>query len=591
MNYKNFYGGMEFDAYQYFGAHLENEGCVFRVFAPHALKISVIGDFNGWQETEMEKAADGNFWEVQIPSAGEGMRYKYRIYKESQIVRDHCDPYGFYAELRPDTASIIKNINQYQFHDDQWMETRKTGFENPVNIYELHFGSWRKKGEKEEDWYTYRELAEFVIPYVRENGYNYIEIMPLSEHPSDASWGYQNTGFFAPTSRYGTPEELQYFVDCCHQNGIGVILDFVPVHFAVDDFALWNFDGTSLYEYPHASVGVSEWGSRNFMHTKGEVCSFLQSAANYWLKEYHFDGLRMDAVRNLIYWQGDVNRGENLGAIQFVKNMNRGLKERHDNILLIAEDSSSYPNVTKSVAGGGLGFDYKWDLGWMNDTLDFFGLHPSERQKHYHKLTFSMLYYYNDRYLLPLSHDEAVHGKKTIIDKMYGEYNDKFLQVRAFYLYMMAHPGKKLNFMGNEIAQFREWDEKREQDWNILAYPKHKEFADYMKSLNRFYCSSPALYENDYQRNGFQWVDCHQERDCIYVFERICSTQRLLFLFNFSDSPKKYNMLIDKNEQWNLVFLSEDSENHGRVKESVSKGKKKLCFHLPAYSGQCYCEN
>ena len=372
MDLLGFYLGEEFEAYRYLGAQLTEDGVYFRTFAPEAIKISVIGEFNGWTETPMQKIYDGNFWEAFIPEAKKGMMYKYRIYRKDGSFIDHCDPYGFGAELRPQNASVLRSIDEYDFQDKSWMRKRKVNFDQPLNIYELHAGSWKKKGDGDTDWYDYEELAEKLIPYLKETGYNYLELMPLSEHPSDESWGYQITGFFSPTSRYGTPAQLQEFVDKCHRNEIGVIMDFVPVHFAVNDYALWNYDGSALYEYPHHDVGVSEWGSCNFMHSRGEVRSFLQSAANYWLKEYHFDGIRMDAVRNLIYWNGQPERGENMSAIQFLQRMNTGLKERFPDAMLIAEDSTAYPGVTAPVQEGGLGFDYKWDLGWMHDTLEFF---------------------------------------------------------------------------------------------------------------------------------------------------------------------------------------------------------------------------
>ncbi|MDE6101642.1 MAG: glycogen-branching enzyme, partial [Ruminococcus sp.] len=382
----------------------------------------------------------------------------------------------------------------------------------PMNIYEVHLGSWRKKPEnkrKKDDkdgWYNYSEIADMLIEYVLEYGYNFIELMPISEHPSDESWGYQITGFFAPTSRYGTPTQLMELVDKCHKKGIGVIVDFVPVHFAVDHYALTEYDGTHLYEFPDLEAGYNEWGSRNFIHSKGEVRTFIQSAANYWLDVYHFDGLRMDAIRNMIYWQGNEHRGENRSAIEFLKNMNYGLKTRHPSAIISAEDSSSYPRVTAPVSDGGLGFDYKWCLGWMHDSLEYMQTAPIYRSGNYHKMTFAMLYFYNERFILPLSHDEVVHGKATITQKMSGDYEDKFPQARTFYMFMMTHPGKKLNFMGNEIGQLREWDEKREQDWEMLKYPMHDSFREYIKALNKIYLKYNALHYY-YDPTNFMWED------------------------------------------------------------------------------------
>lgn len=555
MDFHGFYTGKIFNAYQYLGAHITDAGVVFRTFAPGAQKVSLIGECSQWREYDMNRVYDGNFWECYVDGASAGSMYKYRIYEKSGSCVDHCDPYGFGMELRPNSASIVRDLNSYQFHDSAWMLSRSDCKNRPLNIYELHFGSFRKPSERVDDWYTYEEMADILIPYLKQNGYNYLEIMPLNEHPCDESWGYQSTGFFSPTSRYGTADQLKAFVDACHQNSIGVIMDFVPVHFAVDGYALAQFDGTALYEYPHAAVGVSEWGSLNFMHSRGEVRSFLQSAANYWLAEFHVDGLRMDAISRMIYWQGDPGRGVNLDAVKFLQYMNRGLKALHPTAILIAEDSTSYPDVTKSVSENGLGFDYKWDMGWMNDTLDYCRTAPAYRGMNYHKLTFSMMYYYHDQFLLPLSHDEVVHGKATILQKMNGHYEKKFPQARILYMYMYAHPGKKLNFMGNEIGQLREWDEKRQQDWNLLDFPVHREFHRFMMDLNHIYLQHLALSEKDYDPDGFRWLDCHQEERCIYAFERIGSSERIIAVFNFSNCEQIYQLKV-RNSQTVQVLLS-----------------------------------
>ncbi len=594
MDFYGFYTGKVFDAYRFLGAHPEAKGVTFRTFAPGAARISLIGEFTDWQEMEMHKIYDGNFWECYAENAAPGMMYKYRIYKHGNSYIDHCDPYGFGMELRPNTASYIRDLSDYTYHDSIWMQKRTDCKDKPLNIYEIHFGSFKKPSDQADDWYTYTEMADILIPYLKEYGYNYIEIMPLSEHPCDESWGYQNTGFFSPTSRYGAADELMAFIDACHQHGIGVILDFVPVHFAVDGYALANYDGTALYEYPNQDVGVSEWGSCNFMHSRGEVRSFLQSAANYWLTEYHIDGIRMDAISRIIYWQGDPARGVNNTAVDFIREMNRGLKERHPDAMLSAEDSTSYPSVTRPVSEGGLGFDYKWDMGWMNDTLDYFRTDPIYRPANYHKLTFSMMYYYNDAFLLPLSHDEVVHGKATIMQKMNGEYDVKFPQARALYMYMYAHPGKKLNFMGNEIGQFREWDEKRAQDWDILTYPIHDAFHRFMKNLNLLYLEHPALYRNDYSTDGFRWIDCHQEERCIYTFERISEKERLLAVFNFSDQTQEdYEITLDNAKKLTLLLAS-DAPEYGGTKTYKDADKeitlKKHCaaFSLSPHSAVYY---
>lgn len=564
MDFYGFYTGQEFFAYKYLGAHIADKGVVFRTFAPNAKNVSVIGDFNNWQETPMQKVYDGNFWECHIENATQGMKYKYRIYNKTGRYIDHCDPYAFYADLRPQTASIIYPLTDNTVQGKRNCKRKANADDLPLNIYEIHAGSWKKPADTEESWYTYRELADLLIPYLQENGYNFVEIMPLNEYPCDASWGYQSTGFFSPTSRYGTPDDLRYFIDKCHLANIGVLLDFVPVHFALNDYALLNYDGTALFEYPHSDVGINEWGSCNFMHSRGEVRSFLQSSACYWLNEFHFDGLRVDAVSNLLYWQGNPERGENKQAVQFIKNMNKGLKELFPSALLIAEDSSTYKGVTDTVENDGLGFDYKWDLGWMNDTLSFLQSVPDTRELHYHKLTFSMHYFYNEKFLLPLSHDEVVHGKATIVQKMNGaDYEEKFAQARTLYMYMYAHPGKKLNFMGNEIAHMREWDEKRQQDWDLLNFPAHDAFHHFMIDLNHIYLKNPALYENDYDRKGFEWVDCHSEELVVYSFLRKSKGQKILAVFNFSDKDiEKYKIEIPTAHRA-VLLLNSDWECYG----------------------------
>ena len=359
MDFYGFYTGKIFDAYKYLGAHTEKQGVTFRTFAPSASRITLIGEFNEWQEWDMNKVSDGNFWECYVPQAKAGQMYKYRIYDRSGNAVDHCDPYGFGMELRPNSASIIRDMNEYKFKDSQWMQNRSDCRKKPLNIYEIHFGSFRKPSDKADAWYNYEEMIDILIPYLTKNGYNYLEIMPLNEYPCDESWGYQATGFFSPTSRYGTADQLKAFVDACHKHGIGVLMDFVPVHFAVDSYGLANYDGTSLFEYPNSAVGVSEWGSCNFMHSRGETRSFLQSCANYWISEFHMDGIRMDAISRAIYWQGDPARGVNLNAVEFLQYMNQGLKGMHPSVILAAEDSTSFPKVTDPVDQGGLGFDYR----------------------------------------------------------------------------------------------------------------------------------------------------------------------------------------------------------------------------------------
>ena len=616
MDIYEFYSGRSFDAYRELGAHVKKEvagkktvvsGVEFVTYAPNALGVNVIGEFNDWNETVMERCYDGSFFKVFVPEARPDMMYKYKIYHRDGSSMEHCDPYGFGMELRPAFASIIRDMDTYRFHDAKWMKNRSVCQGSPLNIYEVHLGSWRTKpvfdeqgnpltpeeiaesNRVAESWYTYKEIAPMLAEYVKEQGYNYVEFMPLSEHPSDQSWGYQNTGFFSPTSRYGTADDLKEMIDILHQHNIGTILDFVPVHFALDGYGLARYDGTALYEYPSNDVGYSEWGSMNFIHSKGEVRSFLQSAANYWLSEYHFDGLRMDAISRIIYWMGDESRGVNDRAVDFIRNMNQGLKDRHPSIILCAEDSTDFKGTTKETKYGGLGFDYKWDMGWMNDTLNFFRTLPFVRGEHYHDLTFSMMYNYNERYLLPLSHDEVVHGKATIIQKMAGMYEEKFPQAKALYAYMYAHPGKKLNFMGNEIGQFREWDEKREQDWDLLKYLNHDSFHQYMKALNKIYMKEPALSAWDDDPNGFAWILCGKENDVVYIFQREVNEDKVIVVLNLSGLVyKNYHFNYGNGDTMKVLINSDWNKFGGSTKdtEKTIKGVNgDFGFDLPAFSG------
>ncbi len=602
MDFQKFYMGDVYNAYDYLGAHIEEGGVVFRTFAPAANRVSLIGEFNDWQETAMLQTEHEQFWQVFVPGAHAGQMYKFVIYHGGSRV-EHCDPYGFGMELRPNFASIIRDLDAYAFRDTQWMERRSRNFDRPLNIYELHLGSWRRKDadtqdlpigqrEVEKGWYHYNEIADELIAYLKENHYTHVEFMPLAEHPFDGSWGYQITGFFAPTSRYGTAEELQELIDRLHQNGIGAIIDFVPAHFAVDWYALRRYDGTELYEYPASDVSDSEWGSCNFIFSRREVACFMQSAGNYWLTKYHFDGLRYDAVSRIIYWMGEENRGVNDVAVDFLRKMNAGLHRLHPTAMLIAEDSTSYPGCTKPAEQGGIGFDYKWDLGWMNDTLDYFKKQSFERSQVPQKLTFSMFYYYQERYLLPLSHDEVVHGKKTIIDKMFGDYDMKFPQARAFYLYMYVHPGKKLNFMGNEIAQFREWDETKQQDWFLTKYPIHDAFHHYCMELNRIYEENPALYAEDYNPEGFLWLTMNENGSNVYGIQRTGRGEKVFAYFNFSDQEKTCRYTARDRERISLLLDTDWQRFSGNTEEPGNRENlmelmpgQEAELTLPAFSG------
>jgi len=592
MDIRNFYSGDEFEAYNYLGAHLCGSGTVFRTYAPNATGVSIIGDFSGWEELPMKPVEDGRFYEISVPGAGEGMRYKYRVFDRKGGFTDHCDPYGYGMEVRPGTCSVIRDVKGYSFSDGEWLENRSDCRDKPMNIYEVHLGSWKRRSDEDENgWYSYSEIADMLIDYVCEFGYNYIELMPLSEHPCDESWGYQSIGFFAPTSRYGSPKELMELVDKCHRRGIGVIMDFIPVHFAVDHYGLTEYDGTKLYEYPDDERGYNEWGSRNFDHTRGEVHSFIKSAADQWLSVYHFDGLRMDAIRNMIYINGDERRGENGPAIELLRSMNCGLKARHPSAVISAEDSSAYPKVAAPVFDGGLGFDYKWDLGWMHDTLEYFQSAPMYRSRDYHKLTFSMLYFYNEKFILPLSHDEAVHGKATVAQKMNGQYDAKFPQARALYMYMIVHPGKKLNFMGSEFAQLREWDEKREQDWDMLKYPLHDSFREYIKKLNRIYLEYNALHY-DYDPTNFEWADCNSVERCVYAIRRKSADGDILAVFNFSDWYQAgYSVTVGGEYNAELLIDSDEQRYSGTTPVGSTKfscGNGRLAMDIPPFSGRMF---
>ncbi len=583
MDFQRFYAGECFDAYHFMGAHPSNEGYVFRVYAPAAERVALIGEFSDWQEIPMQRIYDGQFFETTVDYARDRQLYKYRIYKKDGSYTDHSDPYGFWSERRPGTASMTWRLS-YDFQDRAWMKNRSDFRTKPLNIYEMHAGSWSRKFPADElsdpadGWFNYYELADRLIPYLIDHHFDAVEIMPLAEYPADESWGYQETGFYSATSRYGEPAGLQYLVDRCHASGLAVILDVVTVHFAVNEYALFNFDGTALYEYPHPSVGLSEWGSCNFMHSRGDVCSFLQSACAFWLDQYHFDGLRFDAVGNLIYWQGDYNRGENVEAIRFMRRMNRGLKERFPTAMLIAEDSTAYEGTARPVFQGGLGFDYKWNMGWMNDTLHFFSEFPGARGKDIKHLLFSMEYFYNNTYLLPLSHDEVVHGKGTILEKMWGYPEEKMQELKLLYFYMFTHPGKKLNFMGNELAMTREWDEKRQLDWEILEDGAHGAFRMYFDYLGMIYHANSALWERDYEPDSFRWVCRGEYGKAVVAYARHSAGQNLLAVLNFSGEERPFeNDILGRGE---LIF-----DTHGPDPFAYA-GKKRI--RLQPYQGLLY---
>lgn len=598
----DFYMGRSFDAYEYFGAHPCKEGVMFRVYAPNAQRVELIGDFNHWDGSSDEMIAleQSGVLELLQAEAKPGDMYKYRIYQKDGIVMDRFDPYSFGSELRPDNASIIRDLDSYTFKDQEWMASRSKNYDAPMNIYEVHAGSWKANpDDPDHGWYSYDQLGEKLAAYVKDMGYTHVEFLPLTEHPSDSSWGYQVSGFFCPTSRYGTADQLMKMVDIFHQAGIGVILDFVPIHFITDTYALARFDGTALYEYADPSKGYSEWGTCNFNYYRGEVRSFLQSSAHYWLEKYHFDGIRMDAISNAIYWQGDSTRGINEGALEFLKYMNAGLSSLHPTAMLIAEDSTNFPKVTAPVKYDGLGFDYKWDMGWMNDTLNYLRVHPFDRKFHYHKLTFSMMYFYRENYLLTFSHDEVVHGKATIIQKMWGDYDYKFQQAKTLYVYMMTHPGKKLNFMGNEIGQFREWDENRECDWMLLDYPKHKAFQDFIRQLNQLYIKEAAFHHSEYDQASFRWLEVEAIEERVYIYERMHGEDHFIVVLNMSDQEyHDYEFGYDHHAILHEVLSGERKDYGGYYdgpREDIISGKPgykwyqyKFTITIPALAAIIY---
>ena len=546
-----FGAGTHYEIYEKMGGRLMTHegarGAAFSVWAPNAKAVSVIGDFNNWdaRRSPMRRLGESGIWELFLPAAAEGDKYKFHVTQCDGRVVDKTDPYGVYAEVRPNNASVLYPLKRYKWKDRRWMTARrKYDFRTaPMNIYEVHLGSWKRaEGDR---FLTYTELAEQLIPYVKEMGYTHIEMLPVEEHPFDGSWGYQVTGYYAPTSRYGSPDEFKQFVDACHQNGISVILDWVPAHFPKDDFALARFDGTALYEHQDPRLGEHiQWGTYIFNYGRKEVANFLLANALYWMDIFHIDGLRVDAVASLLrldfckeegQWLPNVYGGsENLEAIEFLKHMNSVIAEREPGALMIAEDSTAWPGVTKKVDEGGLGFSLKWNMGWMNDFLSYIKLDPIYRKYHQNKLTFGMAYHYAENFVLVLSHDEVVHTKSSMIGKMPGDVWQSFANLRLSYGFMMGHPGKKLLFMGGEFAQYSEWSEARSLDWHLLQYADHQEMQAYVKELNHLYTEEPAFWAEDFDPNGFQWIECDDAESSIVSFVRRSREKELVFLCNFT---------------------------------------------------------
>lgn len=588
---KKFEAGIYYDVYEKMGAHIMEikgvKGVLFAVWAPCAMRVSVVGDFNMWdgRRHQMRRLGDSGVFELFIPGVETGAIYKYEVKARNGDAMLKADPYGNYTELRPANASIVWDINRYQWKDEPWMKARakEEGKDKPMSIYEMHLGSWiRKPIEADEngkevvgsEFYNYREIAEKLAVYVKDMGYTHVELMPVMEHPLDASWGYQVTGYYAPTSRYGTPDDFQYFVDYLHGQGIGVILDWVPAHFPRDLVGLACFDGTCVYEHKDPRQGAHpHWGTLIYNYARPQVSNFLIANALYWAKKYHADGIRMDAVASMLYldygknpgeWVANIYGGhENLDAVEFLKHLNSIFKKQAGGAVLIAEESTAWPQITGDVKEGSLGFDYKWNMGWMNDFLGYMQCDPYFRCHHYGELTFSMLYAYSENFILVFSHDEVVHGKGSIAGKMPGGTSEiKFSNLRAAYGFMMTHPGKKLLFMGQDMGQLSEWNENESLPWNLLEHEIHSKTREYVRALNHLYRSSPALYEMDYDPEGFQWIDCTSGQDNIVTFIRKTRKpeETLLVVCNFAPvQHDNYQVGVPFHGKYKEIFNSEST--------------------------------
>lgn len=554
-NIADFINGQSCKAYETMGANFTDEGVRFVTYAPHARQVELFLDGEYYH---MERDEQG-VWSTVKP-ANEGDIYQFVITTPTFEKHYRSDPFAFYSEVRPKNASRVYNMSAYEWSDEKWLGERDKCYEKPMNIYEVHFGSWRVKEGKEETerFYDYEEMAQLLIPYVKEMGYTHIELLPLTEYPYDGSWGYQVSGYYSATSRYGEPRQLMHFIDLCHQNGIGVILDFVPVHFVRDFYALHIYDGGFLFESDDESQRYSEWGTALFDYSKPHVLSFVKSSVNFWIEKYHVDGLRYDAVANLIYRHGHTDDAINDSGIWFLKNTNYAIQKMHPDVMLFAEDSTNYTKVTAPVEFGGLGFDYKWDLGFMNDTINYIKTPPYERGGHHNKMTFSMSYFYNDLFILPYSHDEVVHGKKTMVNKVFGSQQEQMATIRALYTFQFTHPGKKLNFMGNELGEYLEWRDDKELGWNLLTYPIHDSLHEYLKALHKLYLEEPALYKYDYNSASFHWIDADNKGQSIYAYSRNDLGGRVLYIvFNFSGTYQNYSLKVEKNGVYRELLNSD----------------------------------
>lgn len=601
-----FHEGTNYHSHKFLGSFLDGDKCTFRVWAPNAGRVFVTGEFCSWHPHahEMKLVNDKGIFEIELFGIKQYDAYKYVIVTKSGNELWKADPYAKHAETRPLTASKVYSLPSYEWKDSKWMKSREVPYHGPMNIYEVHLGSWKHHEDGKE--LSYRELAHTLVDYVKDMNYTHIELLPVTEYPYDKSWGYQATGYFSPTSRYGTPEDFMYFVDCCHQNNIGVILDWVPGHFTKDAHGLYEFDGTHCYEYSDTRKMEHEgWGTRVFDYGRNEVRSFLTSCAVSWIEDYHIDGIRVDAVSSMIFlnYCRDEDKSarniyggfENLEAIDFLKNLNLYIKENYPGVSMIAEESTSYPKVTAAVEHGGLGFDFKWNMGWMNDSLDYLETDPFFRKGVHNKFTFSMHYAFSENFILPISHDEVVHGKKSLLDKSPVPYEDKFGNFKAFLGYMYAHPGKKLTFMGIDIAQFIEWDEERELDWLLMLYPKHVHTHRYVKELNKYYKSTPALWENDSDWDGFKWHVVDDNNNNVFAFSRKDrSGKEVLVVTNFSNQVlKHYEIGVNTWGSYKIALNSDAKKYDGlaisnRNLKTINKEKNEfkytLSINIPPYT-------